>query len=75
MVRVIPREIREKDLFFKFFPAHRHPIAGSRTSPVEKVGIEIVPHLINMGFPSLSCNQLKAWVASPLSVHSVALTL
>ena len=59
MVRVIPREIREKDVFFKFLPAHRHPISGSRTSPVEKVGIKIVPHFVHMGFTEVILKKVK----------------
>jgi hypothetical protein len=48
MVRVIPCEIREKDVFFKFLPADRHSISGSRTPPVEEVRIKIVPDFIDV---------------------------
>jgi hypothetical protein len=61
MVRVIPREIREKDVFFKFLPAHRHPISGSRTSPVEKVGIKIVPHLVDMRFTEFILQKIECF--------------
>jgi hypothetical protein len=75
MMCVIPCEIREEDVFFKFLPAHRHPIAGSRTSPMKEVGIKIVPHLIDVRLAESILQKMNALVASPLSVHSVALIL
>ena len=46
-------EIGVKNLFFGFFPSHRHSVARRRSTPMEEIGIDIIPNFVDMGSTEL----------------------